>query len=173
MLSIASSLSLALGVTACGNASAQHRTALTATSRASTTTAARVAVPQPFGGSGSSILMRTSKSTFALVDGTVVVAGFGHVKFQETGTFTGFEKWTAQGTMTAANGDAIRFTSIGGVRSDTANYSESKTNETITGGTGRFAGAHGTTNTVGRTVVNAVGVQVYTFHFSGSIFTNG
>jgi hypothetical protein len=119
-----------------------------------------------FDGSGSALLLRTGPSTFSL-DGTAAVTGLGRSRYHEVGTFTTFEHWTATGTLTSPNGDIVTFTSVGGVQS--VSVGNIVTHETITGGTGRFARARGSTRTTGQTVLSPQGIQTYTFRFTGSI----
>jgi hypothetical protein len=83
----------------------------------------------------------------------------------------GDEHWTAKQLITGPNGDTVTSVVVGGVISDTPSGAKIKTTETITGGTGRFAGAHGKTTTTGETTLQPNGNQVFTFRFSGSLTT--
>ena len=99
------------------------------------------------------------------VDGTILFTLLGKAPYHTD--LTGFTvtgntfAFTGTATFVAANGDKV-FTTIVGTGTVTTTGSESTTVDTITGGTGRFAGASGTF-----TLTN-VGVTVSTV---GSIVT--
>ena len=79
--------------------------------------------------------------------------GYDNLTFTLTGpsTFT----YTGTGTLVAANGDKL-FSAITGKGTLTRTTAKSTETDTITGGTGRFAGASGTyTDTVSSVVVSA------------------
>jgi hypothetical protein len=123
-------------------------------------------------GTGTAYLTHSGPSTFVLFGGTFTSPLLGHGKFHEDGTFTGNQQWTAKGTMTAANGDTLTFRSVGGVRSSTSTVAHSSTNETVIGGTGRFAGATGAWTTTADTVVTTQGtlvLQTNKFRFTGTL----
>jgi hypothetical protein len=154
-------------MSACGSSGSSGKASPSTTAAPTTTT-----VPvQPFQGTGVSLLFHEGPGGFVLTNGTIVSVQLGHGKFVEHGTFTGLMRWTANGTMTAANRDTVKFRSVGGVISSTPTVAHSATSETITGGTGKYAGATGTFKTTGDTVVAASGLQTYTFTFKGTIKT--
>ena len=166
-LAITTAAALAIGLPACGSSHARAAAKTPPTTTAPTT---RAATPQPFDGSGSARLLRDApKSSTWTLNGTVTVPALGRSTYHQSGTFTGFERWTAKQTITAPNGDTITSDVVGGVIADTGNGAKIKTTETITGGTGHFAGAHGTTTTTGETRLAPNGNQVFTFRFSGSL----
>jgi hypothetical protein len=89
-------------------------------------------------------------------------ADTGHADL--TITFTSDSTFTYTGTRTfvAANGDEV-FSAVTGSGMSTPPSSESTETDTITGGTGRFAGATGTyTNTVSSVIVSVIGTTVTT-----------
>jgi hypothetical protein len=126
---------------------------------------------------GQAYLTHSGTDGFKLFGGKFTSPTLGNGRFVEDGTFSGASKnpsWTAHGTLTAADGDAITFTSVGGVQSYDAQHNpHSATTETVTGGTGKFSGATGTMRTTGVTVVLAsdgtLAVQLYNFAFHGTI----
>lgn len=79
-------------------------------------------------------------------------------------TFTSASTFTYTGTRTfvAANGDEV-FSAVTGSGTSTPPAAESTETDTITGGTGRFAGATGTyTNTVSSVIVSVTDTTVTT-----------
>jgi hypothetical protein len=87
-------------------------------------------------------------------------ADTGHVDL--TLTFTSDSTFTYTGTRTfvAANGDEV-FSAVTGSGTSTPPTAESTETDTITGGTGRFAGATGTyTNTVSSVIISATDTTV-------------
>ena len=158
---------------ACSSTSSRQVNVTPITQSASTTTT----VPtEQIDGTGTSVLMHSGPNGFVLINGEISSPLLGHGKFHEDGTFTGLEQWKAKATFTAANGDTVHFTSVGGVRTtDAKGVAHSATTETITGGTGRFAGATGAMKTTGDTVARQVNPQIvlqtYTFKFQGHIIT--
>ena len=89
-------------------------------------------------------------------------ADTGHADL--TLTFTSASTFTYTGTRTfvAANGDEV-FSAVMGSGTSTPPTAESTETDTITGGTGRFAGATGTyTNTVSSVIVSVTDTTVTT-----------
>jgi ketosteroid isomerase-like protein len=167
-VAITTAAALAIGLSACGSSDA--RAAAKTQPTAETTATKRAATPQPFAGTGSARLLRDApKSSTWTLNGTVTVTGLGRGTYHQSGTFTSFEHWTAKQTITAPNGDTLTSDVVGGVIADTPTAAKIKTTETITGGTGRFAGARGKTITMGATSLSPNGNQVFTFHFTGSL----
>jgi hypothetical protein len=100
------------------------------------------------------------------IDATEVETHLGNTRFQAEGTLvpTGASTFSVSGSYTkvAANGDHLFGTFTGtGVLTPTG--SESIVHNTISGGTGRFEGAGGTsTSTVRSTTISFDGVTVVT-----------
>ena len=105
--------------------------------------------------------------------GTVTSVLLGRGTYYEYGKFTGPGLWRSKVTLTAADGDTVTLASVGGIQSvDAKGVAHSATTQTITGGTGRFAGATGTTKTTGSTYVRPGDpAQIYAFKFTGTIRT--
>jgi hypothetical protein len=72
-------------------------------------------------------------------DGTEQVAHLGRATLHGEGAFTGPTSTAFTATLVAANGDTLRLSGSGVITSGTT----STNLDTITGGTGRFAGASG------------------------------
>jgi hypothetical protein len=124
-------------------------------------------------GTGSARLLRDApKSSTWTLNGPVTVTGLGRGTYHQSRTFTAFERWAAKQTITGPNGDILTSDVVGGVVADSPTAATIKTTETITGGTGRFAGARGKTITMGVTKLAPNGNQVFTFHFIGSFTTS-
>ena len=179
---IALPCSLAL-LGACSNGSSSRDA--TARSKSTTTALPLQTTSTPstarIDGTGTALLFHSGPHGFVLVNGKITSPLLGQGKFQEKGTFgaraaSGGSTWTATATFTAADGDTVRVRSVGGVRSfDKNGDPRSATTETITGGTGRYAGATGSMATTGITTVRqatpTVALQTYTFTFDGTITT--
>jgi hypothetical protein len=97
-------------------------------------------------GSGTIVLQGTSFT----IDGTVKVAKVGAVPFHTEGSLTGARTAAFTTTFTAPNGDTLTTSSTGTAR-QTRIGRVFITKDTVTGGTGRFAGATG----AGRTAAKA------------------
>ncbi len=129
------------------------------TGAAATTSAApKPTTAQPLSGTGTGTL------TLSLTTGAATADFTGHLSplGAETGhdnlqfTLTGASTYTYTGTRTfvAANGDKL-FSNITGKGTFTSTTTHSTETDTITGGTGRFAGATGTyTETISAVVVS-------------------
>lgn len=119
---------------------------------------------RPLKSSGSAI------STFDLVNGTFVTDGtaqvthLGRSTFHLDGVLTGATTSTFTGTIVAANGDTLTTsgtTALTGPTTFTAL-------ETITGGTGRFAGASGTFTDTGTAVPDPSNPNRFSFTFTST-----
>jgi hypothetical protein len=99
-------------------------------------------------GKGAGTLTLNGNSTWA-IDGTVKVLNVGPLHFHSTGTTTAAQKITVATTFTAANGDTIS-TTANGTAKHTRLGRVYITKDTVTGGTGRFAGATGTGHTAAK-----------------------
>jgi hypothetical protein len=135
---------------------------------------------QRLDGTGQAYLTHSGASGFKLFSGDMSSTLLGRGEFHEDGQFgaqvNSKSRWTATASFTAASGDVLRFTSVGGVQFfDKHQDPHSATTETITGGTGRFKGATGTMKTTGITTVKHINpqldLQTYNFRFSGTITT--
>jgi hypothetical protein len=165
------------GLAACGGTSSPAASKTTTAPPRPDPTTSTTRPSQPIDATGQAHLTHAGTNGFKLYAGTITSPTLGNGKFVEDGTFSEATKnpsWTAHGTLTAADGDTITFTSIGGVRSyDKQHNPHSATTETITGGTGTFSGATGTMKTTGITVIvpsnGAIAIQLYKFSFRGSI----
>jgi hypothetical protein len=166
-VAITTAAALAVGLSACGSSNTRSGAKAPTTETTPTT---RAATPQPFDGSGSARLLRDAPNSATwTLNGTATVTALGRSTYHQSGTFTSFEHWTAKQTITGPNGDTVTSIVVGGVIADTPTAAKIKTTETITGGTGRFAGAHGKTTTTGQTSLQPNGNQVFTFRFNGSL----
>jgi hypothetical protein len=115
----------------------------------------------------------SSTTTINLATGTGSVAGSGHLshygKFSFTNDITSFEltgpdtfSFTLTAVLVAANGDEV-YTTAAGTGTLTATGSEATLVSTITGGTGRFADASGTTTSkITSVTVSTVGTTITT-----------
>jgi len=115
----------------------------------------------------------TSTTTVDLATGSGTAVGVGQLshlgRTSFTNDFTSFTptgpdtfSFTITAIIVAANGDEI-YTTATGTGTVTPTGSESTLVSTITGGTGRFAGASGTiTTTISSVTVSAVGTTITT-----------
>jgi hypothetical protein len=173
-LTVSAAACLIVGLAACGSTSSPTASKTTATlpRPAPTTT---TLPSQSIDATGQAYLMHSGTNGFKLYGGTLISATLGKGQFVEDGTFLATPKnpsWTAHGTLTAADGDTVTFTSVGGIQSQDKQGKHSTTTETITGGTGKFSGATGTMHTTGVTVILGTGnvvIQLYKFGFHGTI----
>lgn len=167
-VAITTATALVVGLSACGSSNTRSGAKTTPTTETTPTT--RAATPQPFEGSGSARLLRDAPNSGTwTLNGTVNVTALGRSTYHQSGTFTSFEHWKAKQSITGPNGDTVTSVVVGGVIADTPTAAKIKTTETITGGTGRFAGARGKTTTRGETRLLPNGNQVFTFRFSGAL----
>jgi hypothetical protein len=165
---------------ACSSSSSAHRDAASVAATVPSTTTTPAAPAQRIDGTGTALLFHSGPHGFILVNGEITSPLLGSGRFHEKGTFGApsgdRSTWTATATFTAAGGDTVTFTSVGGVQSfDKNGDPHSATTETLTGGTGRFVGATGSMKTTGVTTLRQtapnVVLQIYTFTFHGTITT--
>ena len=122
---------------------------------------------RPFNGSGAGRLIVTDPEagTF-IIRGRANVTHLGLVKVRSKGSFTGENTFAFKTTFVAANGDKLKTSSTG------ESAEPAFTNhDTVTGGTGRFAGATGQSTTIGTskpspTDPNLVRIK---FSFTGTV----
>lgn len=120
----------------------------------------------------------TGTTTLNLLTGAAASDGTGHLSHlgaetvhdNLTLTLTGTSTFSYTGTRTfvAANGDKV-FSAITGSGTTTGTTAQTKETDTITGGTGRFAGASGTyTDTISFVVVS-VTATIQTSRFTAAV----
>jgi hypothetical protein len=97
------------------------------------------------------------------------VASFNAVLFFTTGC----SPETGTDTLTAANGDQVSLTFTGQVCATGPNSGQDTLTYTITGGTGRFAGASGTGSLLSRFILTSPTAGTSVSTFSGTISSPG
>ena len=115
--------------------------------------------PLTGGGTGTATLNLTTGAVTSEFSGHLSAMGVETGYDQDTFTLTGASTFTYTGTRTfvAANGDKL-FSAITGKGTFTRTTAKATETDTITGGTGRFAGASGTyTDTISFVVVSVTG----------------
>ncbi len=126
------------------------------------TAAAGAAGPAKFKGKGTGTLTLSGANSFS-IDGTVKVAKVGAVAFHSEGTTSG-AKVTYTTTFTGPNGNTVT-TSSKGIARRTKLGRVYVTRDTVTGGTGRFAGATGTGHTAAKAKLASANATTGTVRF--------
>lgn len=132
------------------------------------TASAGAAGPARFKGKGSGTLTLSGNNSFT-IDGTVTIANVGAVAFHSAGTTAGAHvAYTT--TFTGPNGSTVT-TSSNGSAHHTRLGRVYITRDTVTGGTGRFAGATGAGHTAAKAKLAAPNATTGTVKFvlAGSI----
>jgi hypothetical protein len=125
-------------------------------------TAAGAATTAKFKGKGTGTL--TLAGSNFTIDGTVHVANVGAVSFHSSGATTSPNHAADTTTFTAPNGDTITTSSTGTAR-NTRLGRIFVTNDTVTGGTGRFADAAGRGKTAAKAKLSAPNASTGTVKF--------
>jgi hypothetical protein len=125
---------------------------------------------RPYKASGTATTTFTVVPAF-VIDGTANVTHLGLSRSHSEGVLTGPNTSAYTTTLVAANGDTLTFSSVSSSTQESATTFALFSTDTITGGTGRFAGAKGQDTSTGTATLVSVNPVVFhdTFTSSGTI----